>query len=220
MGETGPPTLEAGFTCLSRHAFARRVAPVAFASGVAGADADPDFFAARQAGEIEAAFFAGVGVLPVRAGRVGIDGGELDLVVFDDAGLSVALAGELAVIVAHLEFEAGGLVGDGLRRGWSFDTHEGGLHLGFGSGEFADVGGQVDGGVRDGFLRLVPFLGGHGDLVFSLAQFGLPGFQCVHLGIQGGDVCREAGKSRLLGSGGEDGTDAGDQRRHREVLQV
>ena len=220
MGETGSPTLEGGFTGFSRHAFARGVAPVAFPSGVAGADADPDFLPAWEAAEVEAAFFAGVGVLPVGAGRVGIGGGVLDLVVFDDAGLAVALAGELAVVVAHGQFEAGGLVGDGLRRGRAFHTHEGGLHVGHGGGDFADFGGQGDGVVRDGFLRCVPFLGGQGDLVFSRAQFGLPGFQAVHLGMQGGDSSREAGKDLLLGGGGEDGTDAGDQRWHREVLQI
>ena len=57
MGETGSPTLEGGFTGLSRHGFARRVAPVAFARGVAGAD--PGFLAARETAEVEAALFAG-----------------------------------------------------------------------------------------------------------------------------------------------------------------
>lgn len=52
----------------SRHPLARGVAPVAFASGVAGAEADPDFLAAGEAGELEAALFAGVGMKPVGSG--------------------------------------------------------------------------------------------------------------------------------------------------------
>jgi hypothetical protein len=66
VGETDSPTLEGGFTGFSRHAFARGVAPVAFATGVAGADADPDFFAARETGEVEVAVF---GVFEVQAVR-------------------------------------------------------------------------------------------------------------------------------------------------------
>jgi hypothetical protein len=61
-----------GATGFSRHPLAGRIAPVAFAAGVDGANADPDF-------------------------------------------LAVARAGEFAVVIAHGEFEAGGLIWDGLR---------------------------------------------------------------------------------------------------------
>lgn len=134
----------------SRHPLARRIAPAAFASGIDGADVDPDFLAAGEASEFEAALFAGVGELPVRVWAEGVTRGVLDLVVVDDAGLAVAVAGDLAVVIAHGEFEAGGLIWDGLWRRGAFHTHEGGIHLGLGVGCLADIGGEVDGSFDDG----------------------------------------------------------------------
>ena len=86
-----------------------------------------------------------------------------------------------------------------------------------GSGGFADVFGEDDGSVVDGFFSGISGLRGHGDFIFGGAQFDLFGFECYHQGFQGGDLAGETGKDRLLGSGGEDGFDAGDEGRHGEV---
>ena len=55
-----------------RHAFTGGVTPVPFATGVAGAEANPDFLAGGEVAEFKAALFAGVGVLPGGAGPEGL----------------------------------------------------------------------------------------------------------------------------------------------------
>ncbi len=202
------------------HTLAGGVAPGAVATGVAGAEADPDFLAGGQAGEIKTGFFADAGMLPVGIGAEGISGGELDLKELDDAGLAVALAGELALFVAHAELEAGGLVRHGFGCGLALHTQEGGLDFGFGGGELADLGGEFIGTGEDFFLGVVPRAGGHGDGIFFGAQIGFFAFQSIHLGIERGDLGGETCEDRHLGGGSEDGTDARDERGHGEVSQI
>ena len=61
---------------------------------------------------IEAAFLAGVGVLPVGRGAEGVAGGVSDLVVVHDARLAIAWAGDFPIGISHLEVEARRMVGE------------------------------------------------------------------------------------------------------------
>lgn len=175
------------------------VAPGAFASGVAGAELYPDFYAGGQAGEVEAAFFARVGKLPHGAGCVGVAGGEADFVVVHDAGLAGALAGEFAFFVAGCEFEAGGFVGDGARGGRAFYAELRGFHFGHGGGEFADVAAEVvqcgDEGALGGVLRI----GGGAEGCFGGGDTALRGFERGDFCFHHGEFRREAGEDGLPG---------------------
>ena len=204
----------------SWHPLARWVAPGAFAAGVAGAHFHPHFLAGRQARELEPAFLARVGQLPAGVGRVGVAGGVADFVVFHDAGLAVALAGEFAFFVAHGEFEAGRGVGHGLGAGRAFHAQFGGIHLGLGGGELADIGAEDDELGFHAFLRLVA---GRGRGFRRRLRGGLESLLVLEQGdggVEGGELGGEAGEDGLAGDAGADVFGPLDELRVGEVGQV
>ena len=204
----------------SGDAFAGGVGPWGFAGGVAGADADPDFFAGGEVFYVEGGAEAGGGGGPGGGGEVGVGLGVFDFEEVDAAGLAVALAGEFAVFVAGGELEVLGHAGGGARGGFIFEA---GADVGddvFAGGVFAEVVGEGGEVFRDVFEPCVAEDGLGADGVFGGAEVGFFLLEEGELALEGGEEGPHGGKVGFRRGLRADGADFDDELGDGEVFGI
>lgn len=201
-------------------AFAGGVGPWGFAGGVAGADADPDFFAGGQVLDVEGGAEAGGGGCPGGGGEVGVGLGVFDFEEVDEAGLAVAVAGEFAVFVAGGELEVLGDAGGGALGGFVFEAGTDVEDDVFAGGVFAEVVGEGGEVFFDVFVSFVAEDGLGFDGVFGVAEVGFFLLKEGELAKEGGEEGAHGGKVGFHPGLGADGADFGDEGGDGEVFGI